>query len=206
MIKLISLSLLFVSTVHATPVVKSATNLLEIKAQSEKVEIQLPDTAFRVLNQWNPQFTVFSKTDYSKSVLEMFNDDDPSQLPMAFIEDLDGNDKKDIVLFGTDLKKKYVIAILQREKKWTLVKVAQWSVKNSKDSMPPIATSASGTAKDQAQDNGVLIYILPAVGEHATKLKEKKKVGIQVETYLGSGDVYEIVKNKAVKFILPQSP
>lgn len=200
MIKLITLSFLFASAVQAAPVVKSATNSLEIKVQNEAVEIQLPDTAFRVLNRWNPEFTVFNKTDYSKSILDMFKADDPNQLPMAFIEDLDGNEKKDIVLFGADLKNQYVIALLQRDKKWTLVKVAQMSLKDIKNTVIP--GSVSSGAVQTTKETGIPTYISPALGEQAIKLKEKKKVGIQVETYLGNGDVYEIKDTKAVKFTL----
>lgn len=204
MIKLVSFTLLFASVVQAAPIVKSATNTLEIKLQNDNVEVQLPETAFKALTQWNPEFVVFSKADYSKSVLEMFNDLGKDQVPMAFIDDLDGNDKKDIVLFGTDLKNQYVVALLQRDKKWTLVKVAQWSIKDIKASViPSTVTSATPTSdKAQAKETGVPIYVLPAQGEQATKLKEKKKVGIQVETYMGNGDVYEIKNNKPVKFTL----
>lgn len=203
MIKLISFSLLYASIVQAAPIVKSATNALEIKLQNDNVEVQLPETAFKVLTQWNPEFVVFSKTDYSKSVLEMFKDLGRDQVPMAFIDDLDGNDKKDIVLFGTDLKSQYVVALLQRDKKWTLVKVAQWSIKDIKGSVIPASEVASGaTAATLTKETGVPIYVLPAQGEQATKLKEKKKVGIQVETYMGNGDVYEIKNNKPVKFTL----
>lgn len=204
MIKLVSFFLLFASIVQAAPIVKSATNALEIKLQNDNVEVQLPETAFKILTQWNPEFVVFSKTDYSKSVLEMFKDLGSDQVPMAFIDDLDGNDKKDIVLFGTDLKSQYVVALLQRDKKWTLVKVAQWSIKDIKGSVIPATEVASGAtaATTQTKETGVPIYVLPAQGEQATKLKEKKKVGIQVETYMGNGDVYEIKNNKPVKFTL----
>ncbi|WP_409479444.1 hypothetical protein [Pseudobdellovibrio sp. HCB154] len=204
MIKLVSFSLLFASIVQAAPIVKSATNTLEIKLQDDNVEVQLPETAFKALTQWNPEFVVFNKKDYSKSILELFNDLGKDQMPMAFIDDLDGNEKKDIVLFGSDLKNQYVIALLQRDKKWTLVKVAEWSIKDIKNSVIPSSTVASATAADKSQtkETGVPIYVLPAQGEQATKLKEKKKVGIQVETYMGNGDVYEIKNNKPVKFTL----
>ncbi len=203
MIKLISFSLLFASIVQAAPIVKSATNALEIKFQNDNVEVQLPETAFKALTQWNPEFVIFSKNDYSKSVLELFKDLGKDMVPMAFIDDLDGNDKKDIVLFGTDLKNQYVVALLQRDKKWTLVKVAQWSIKDIKSSViPATEISSAATAATTPKETGVPIYVLPAQGEQATKLKEKKKVGIQVETYMGNGDVYEIKNNKPVKFTL----
>lgn len=198
MIKLLVLSLLVASTANASKVVKSETNTLELAVKDQNVEIKLPDVAFKVLNQWNPEFTPYSLKDYSASILELMKDISPNQVPMAFIEDLDGNDKKDIVLFGADLKKQYVVALLQRDKKWTLIKVAQMNIPNIKSSIIPSLTSATTTVKE----TGVPIYVLPAEGEQAEKLKEKKKIGIQVETYLGSGEVYEINNNKAVKFTL----
>lgn len=206
MIKRLTISLLMVSVAQAAPIVKSETNALAIKLQDDKVEVQLPKTAFDVLTKWNPKFMIFSKTDYGQSVLEMFKDMGNNQLPMAFIDDLDGNEKKDIVLLGSDLKNQYVVALLQKDKQWTLVKVAQWSMTNIKDTVMPatIATSATQTVSDtaQAKETGVPLYVLPAIGEHAEKLKEKKKVGIQVEVFMGPADVYEIKNNKPVKFVL----
>lgn len=198
MIKLLILSLLAASTANASKVSKSETNTLELTVKDQTVEIKLPDVAFKVLNQWNPEFTPYSLKDYSTSILELMKDINPNQVPMAFIEDLDGNDKKDIVLFGADLKKQYVVALLQRDKKWTLIKVAQMSITDIKSSIIPSLTSTTTTTKE----TGVPIYVLPAEGEQAEKLKEKKKIGIQVETYLGGGEVYEINNNKAVKFTL----
>ena len=198
MIKLLVLSLLVASTANASKVVKSETNTLELAVKDQSVEIKLPDVAFKVLNQWNPEFTPYSLKDYSVSILELMKDINPNQVPMAFIEDLDGNDKKDIVIFGADLKKQYVVALLQRDKKWTLIKVAQMSIPNIKSSIIPSLSSATTTTKE----TGVPVYVLPAEGEQAEKLKEKKKIGIQVETYLGAGEVYEINNNKAVKFTL----
>lgn len=198
MIKLLILSLLLASTAQATKVEISETNSLELNVKNQTVEIKLPTVAHKVLNQWNPEFTVFSLSDYSKSVLELMKDIGENQLPMAYIADLDGNDKKDIVLFGADLKKQYVVALLQRDKKWTLIRVAQMDIPEIKSSVIPSFTSGTTAVKE----TGVPIYILPPEGEHADKLKAKKKVGIQVESYLGAGDVYEIKNNKAVKFVL----
>ncbi len=198
MIKLLVLSLLVASTANASKVVKSETNTLDLAVTSGTVEIKLPEVAFKVLNQWNPEFTPYSLTDYSKSIIELMKEINPNQVPMAFIEDLDGNDKKDIVLFGADLKKQYVVALLQRDKKWTLIKVAQLNIPNIKTSVIPSLTASETATKEF----GVPVYVLPAEGEQAEKLKAKKKIGIQVETYLGSGEVYEINNNKAVKFTL----
>lgn len=204
MIKLITLCFLFTAIANASPVVKSETNSLEIKIQNEDVEIKLPEVAFKALMQWNPEFIPFNRNAYIKSVLELFKDIGENQVPMAFIDDLDGNDKKDIVIMGTDTKNQYAVAILQKDKKWTVLKIAQWA--NLKDTVTVTSTVKTASATTPVKETGVAIYILKAIGEHAEKLKENKKVGIQIETYLGPGDVYEIINNKAVKFILPQSP
>jgi len=204
MIKIIVFCLLVASIAHALPVVKSETNSLEINTKTEDVEIKLPDVAFKALIQWNPEFIPFNRNAYIKSVLELFKDLGDNQVPMAFIEDLDGNGKKDIVLMGTDTKNQYAVALLQNDKKWTVLKLAQWA--NLKDTVTVTSTVKTASGTTPVKEIGVAIYVLKAIGEHAEKLKEKKKVGIQIETYLGPSDVYEIVNNKAVKFILPQSP
>jgi hypothetical protein len=211
-LKLIVFPFLFASAsslANSAPIVKSETNSLEIKTNNNDVEVQLPETAFQVLKKWNPEFVIFGKKDYGPSILEMFKEMGENHLPMAFIEDVDGNDKKDIVLLGADLNNQYAVALLQRDKKWTLVKIAQWSLKNIKDTVIPATTVASATATaaaasgtSVAKETGVPLYVLPALGEQAEKLKAKKKVGIQVELYLGPGDVYEIKGTKAVKFTL----
>ncbi|MCM2354528.1 MAG: hypothetical protein NDI63_13005 [Pseudobdellovibrio sp.] len=205
MIKLL-LPLLFVftSTANAAKVSKSATNTLEIKKQDNVVEIELPEIALKLLTQWNPEFIPFNLSDYGPSIIELFNDIDPSKVPMAFIDDLDGDGKKDIVLLGSDLKKQYVVALINNDKKWTLVKVSESSYKDIKNTTVPFLSEkpviVSGTAK--TTEKTVPLYVLQALGEQAVKLKEKKKVGIQVEYYLGAGTVYEIKNNKAVKFTL----
>lgn len=204
MIKIMVFCLLFASLANALPVAKSETNSLEIITKNDDVEIKLPTVAFKALMQWNPEFIPFNRNAYIKSVLELFKDLGDNQVPMAFIDDLDGNGKKDIVLMGTDTKNQYAVAILQNEKKWTVLKLSQWS--NLKDTVTVTATEKTASGTIPVKETGVAIYVLKAIGEHAEKLKEKKKVGIQIETYLGPGDVYEIVNNKAVKFILPQSP
>lgn len=190
---------LFASATQAAPILRSANNSLEVKIEDDKVSVELPKKAYETLMKWNPEFVVFSKTDYSASILELFKTMGPNQLPMAFIDDIDGNNKKDIVLLGSDIHNQYVIALLQENKTWKLVKVTEWSMRNIKDS---VITTFSASGTNNTKETGIPIYILPALGEHAVKLKEKKKKGIQVENYLGPADVYEIKNNKAVKFTL----
>lgn len=205
MIKSLVLSFLLASTAQAASIVKSENNSLEIKPQKDDIEVHLPTTAFEVLKKWNSEFVLFNRADYSKSVLEMFKEMGDNQQPMAFIEDVDGNDKKDVVLLGNDSKKQYAVVLLQRDKKWTLIKITSWSLKNIKDTVIPATEvkAASGTtASAPEKEIGIPLYVLKALGEHAEKLKDKKKVGIQVENYLGSGEVFEIIDNKAVKFTL----
>ena len=200
MIKILTFCLLLSSLTHAAQIIKSETNNLEIKTVNSDVEVHLPTVALQVLTQWNSEFKIFNQTDYTKSVLEMFKDLGNNQVPMTFIDDLDGNGKKDIVLLGNDLKNQYVVALLQRDKKWTLIKVTQWSIENIKQSVIPTGLAmTSGTAQTET---GVPFYVLKALGEQAEKLQENKKVGIQVESFMGSGEVFQINNNKAVKFTL----
>lgn len=201
MIKLFTLCFLFTAITQASTIVKSEIGTLEIKTKDNDIEIQLPPVAHLALEKWNPNFKLFNKTDYSKSVLELFKDLGENQVPMAFIDDLDGNDKKDIVLLGSDLKKQYAVAILQKDQKWILIKVSEWSIANIKESVIPTGLAAvSGTAQTET---GIPFYVLKAIGEHAEKLKEKKKAGIQIENFMGSAEVYEINNNnKAIKFTL----
>ncbi|AZZ35989.1 hypothetical protein CIK05_04015 [Bdellovibrio sp. qaytius] len=204
MIKLITLCFLFTSASYASTIVKSEDNALTIKTVNNDVEVQLPEVALQVLTKWNSDFKIFSQADYSKSVLELFKDLGENQtdkpVPMAFIEDLDGNGQKDIVLLGSDSKNQFAVALIQTDKKWSLVKITQWSIKNIKESVIPTGLSgASGTA---VTETGIPFYVLKAMGEQADKLKEKKKVGIQVENFMGSGEVFEINNKKAVKFTL----
>lgn len=201
MIKLFTFCLLFTTLSQASTIVKSVSNTLDIKIENNDVEVQLPNVAHQALYKWNPDFKLFNQAEYSKSVLELFKDLGDNQVPMAFIDDLDGNDKKDIVLLGNDLKNQYAVAILQKDKKWTVLKVDQWTIKNIKESVIPTGTVVSGTAQTEI---GIPFYVLKAIGEHADKLKLKKKVGIQVENFMGSAEVYEINNNKAVKFKLDE--
>lgn len=201
MIKLFTFCLFFTAATQAATIVKSETNTLEIKTKDNDVEVQLPTVAQQALEKWNPNFKIFNQTDYSKSVLELFKDLGDNQVPMAFIDDLDGNDKKDIVLLGGDQKKQYVVAILQKDKKWTLIKVSEWAINNIKESVIPTGlANVSGTA---LTETGIPFYVLKAIGEHGDKLKAKKKTGIQIENFMGSAEVFEINNNnKAIKFTL----
>ncbi|AZZ36773.1 hypothetical protein CIK05_08200 [Bdellovibrio sp. qaytius] len=204
MIKLMTLCFLFTSVSYASTIVKSEGNTLEIKTVNNDAEVQLPEAALQVLTKWNADFKIFNQADYSKSVLELFKDLGENQtdkpVPMAFIEDLDGNGQKDIVLLGSDSKNQFAVALIQTDKKWSLVKITQWSVKNIKESVIP--TGLAGTSGTAVSETGIPFYVLKAMGEQADKLKEKKKIGIQVENFMGSGEVFEINKKKAVKFSL----
>ncbi len=113
MIKLISVFFLMASTTQAAQVLKSKTNSIEIKTENKAVVVYLPKGAYQALTQWNPEFLPFNRSDYSQSVLELFAD---VEQPMTFIDDLDGNGKKDIVLLGNDLTNQYAVAILQKDK------------------------------------------------------------------------------------------
>lgn len=190
----------------AAKLTKSKSDSLEILKQNGVIEIKLPDLAYKVVNQWNPEFLPFNLSDYGPSIIELFNDIDPNKIPMAFIDDLNGDGKKDIVLLGSDLKNQYVVALLNTGKKWTLVQVSKWSITDIKNTTVPFLSDASAPTivdgKEKTTEKTIPLYILQALGEHGEKLKARKKIGIQVEFYLGVGTVYEIKDDKAVKFTL----
>lgn len=195
--KIILFFLLVNSSVSfAATVLKSDSETLAIKTDADEIEISLPVEAKNALNKWNPEFSVFSKKDYSESILDLFDDMETKKVPMAFIADLENNGKEDLVLLGQDSKRQYAVALLQqKDKKWTAVEIQHWSIENVKKSEIPNADPEKKT-----KEVGVPFYILEAQGDLAKKLK--KKVGIQVETYLGNADVYEIKKDKPVKVTL----
>lgn len=184
--------LLFSSFCHATPLATATS--LDIKVKNAEVEISVPAEAKKALSNWNPEFVVFNLKDYGKSVLDLFKEIDPKAVPVAFIADLNSDGTKDIVLLGSDLQRQYAVALLEKNKVWTAIEVHSWSIPNIKTT----ALNTESTSKEK--ETGIPIYILPAEGEHAKKLG--KKIGIQVETYLGPAEVYEIKDGKAVKFVL----
>ncbi|MFM6927388.1 MAG: hypothetical protein ACKOX6_02945 [Bdellovibrio sp.] len=187
--------LLLSALCKAAPIVGSASDALDIKVKNGEVEVVLPEGAKKTLIDWNPEFVIFNLKDYSATVLNLIKEDDPKAVPMAFIADLDNNGEKDIVLLGNDLKSQFAVALLQKNKKWTAVEVATWSIPDIKKSVIPAAD-----VKSTVKETGIPLYVFPAQDEHAKKLG--KKVGIQTEIYAGPADVYEIKDGKAVKFLL----
>lgn len=171
--------------------IKSDTQALKIILKNEDVEIEIPRAAREALNAWNPEFNVFGRDDYSPSVLKMFKDRAENRVPMAFISDLEKDGQNDIVLIGQDTKTQYVVALLQRKGQWKAVQVTSWSEPNVKKSKIP-------TADGETSEVGVPFYILEAHGDNAKKLKNK--TGIQIESYLGPAEIFEIKNNKALKF------
>jgi hypothetical protein len=156
-----------------------------ISLQEKEVHISLPVEAQKALKKWNPQFSVFDRTDFPPSILQMF-DEDKAQ-PMAFIADVEGNGKNALVLLGEDSKSQYVVALIQEKKSWKVIKVYS-------SSLPKIRKTEVPTL-NEVKEVGVPFYILPAEGEFGKKLSPK--VGIQVEAYLGIAEVYEIKDGKA---------
>ncbi|XGC82004.1 hypothetical protein ACES2L_05840 [Bdellovibrio bacteriovorus] len=186
--------LLMTSICKAAPIATSSNGSVDIKINNGEVEIALPAEAKTALKNWNPEFVVFNLKDYSKSVLDLFKDIDPKAVPVGFIADLDGNGEKDVVLLGADLRHQYAVALLKKNKEWIPVKVNSWTLKDIK------STSLPSAADPKQKEIGIPIYVLPAQGEHAKKLGQK--TGVQVETYLGSAEVFEIKDGKAVKFVV----
>ncbi len=191
MIKLFfSVLILLTSNSFATTLKHTDATALNIIAKEKEVEIEIPKGAYTALNKWNSQFTVFDRSDFSPSILELF--DDSKTQPMAFIGDFEGNGKNGIVLFGQDTKTQYVVALIPNDKTWRVVEISSTKIANIKKSEVPTL--------QETKEIGIPYYVLPAEGEHAVKLK--KKTGIQVETFLGPAAVYEIKKDKPVQFIL----
>lgn len=156
-----------------------------ISLQGKEVHISLSKEAQKALKKWNPQFSVFDRSDFPTSILQMF-DEDKAQ-PMAFIADVEGNGKNALVLLGEDSKSQYVVALIQEKKRWKVITVYT-------SSLPKIKKTEVPTL-DEVKEVGVPFYILPAEGEFGKKLSPK--VGIQVEAYLGIAEVYEIKNGKS---------
>ncbi|UOF02456.1 hypothetical protein [Bdellovibrio reynosensis] len=186
--------LLLTSVCKAAPISISANGSAEIKISNGEAEVSLPAEAKAALKTWNPEFVVFNVKDYSKSVLDLFKDIDPKAVPVGFIADLDANGEKDVVLLGADLRHQYAVALLKKNKQWTPVKVYSWTLTDIR------STSLPSASDPKQKEIGIPIYVLPAQGEHAKKLANK--TGIQVETYLGAAEVFEIKDGKAVKFVV----
>lgn len=194
MIRPLIATLLFSSLCSAAPVDISKTGMAEVVIKDGNAKISLPAEAKKALIAWNPEFLVFDLKDYSESVLSLVKDVEPNGVPMAFIADLDNNGEKDIVLLGSDLSRQYAVALTKKDNTWQAVEIQSWNIANIK------ATVLPKEDKAKPAESGIPLYVLPADGEHAKKLG--KKIGIQIERYLGPASVYEIKDGKATQVIL----
>lgn len=185
-------TLLYSICSSAAPVTTSATNAAEITVQDGNVKVTLPAEAKKALIDWNPEFLTFDLKDYPESVLSLVKEVEPGGVPMAFIADLDNNGDKDIVLLGSDLHRQYAVALTKKEGTWQAIEIQSWNIPNIKKTVLK--------KEDKTKETGIPLYVLPAEEEHAKKLG--KKVGIQVERYLGPATVYEIKNGKASKVVL----
>ncbi len=189
--KIYFLTLIFASQFTWATILKhNKQTSLGITLKEKKVQIELPQAAYEALNKWNAEFTVFDRSDFPPSILRLL--DEEKLQPMTFIGDIEGTGKKGIVLFGQDSKTQYVVALVPRAKGWKAIEVYSTIIPNIKKSDVPNL--------EDGKETGVPYYILPAQGKHAELLK--KKIGIQVETFMGPGAVYEIKKDKSVQFVL----
>ncbi|UXR65244.1 hypothetical protein EZJ49_03140 [Bdellovibrio bacteriovorus] len=194
MIKPLVATLLFSTLCNAAPVDVSKTDMAEVVIKDGNARISLPAEAKKALINWNPEFIVFDLKDYSESVLNLIKEVEPNGVPMAFIADLDNNGEKDIVLLGSDLHRQYAVALTKKDKTWQAVEIHSWTIANIKSTVLPKID------KSKSAESGIPLYVLPADGEHAKKLG--KKIGVQVERYMGSASVYEIKDGKAAQVIL----
>ncbi|AHZ86240.1 hypothetical protein AB1A81_04565 [Bdellovibrio bacteriovorus] len=192
MIKVLIATLLYSVCSSAAPVATSAGDTAEISVQDGIAKVSLPAEARKALIDWNPEFLIFDLKDYPESVLSLIKDVEPNGVPMAFIADLDNNGDKDIVLLGSDLHRQYAVALTKKDGVWQAVEIQSWNIPNIKKTVLK--------KEDKTKETGIPLYVLPAEDEHAKKLG--KKVGIQVERYLGPATVYEIKDGKASKVVL----
>ncbi len=189
-ILIFSLFLFFSQPALPTSITVVDKNEPSLVVQGENINIQLPKEASAALKKWNSEFNVFDRKDFSPSVIQLF-DEDKAQ-PMVFLGNLDGSGRTGIVLFGEDKKSQFVVALIPQNSSWIVVEVHTTSMKKIKETEVPSLTGQP--------ESGVPYYILSAIGDHAKKLG--KKTGIQVETYLGSGEVFEIKDGKVLPVVL----
>nr|BFD67954.1 hypothetical protein HAGR004_29760 [Bdellovibrio sp. HAGR004] len=194
MIKPFIATLLIGTFCYAAPVEVSKTGMVEVIVNDGNAKISLPAEAKKALISWNPEFLVFDLKDYSESILSLVKEVEPQGVPMAFIADLDNNGEKDIVLLGSDLHRQYAVALTKKDNKWQAVEIQSWNIANIK------STTLPKIDKSKPAESGIPLYVLPADGEHAKKLG--KKIGIQVERYMGTASVYEIKDGKAAQVLL----
>ncbi len=197
--KLIAAMIFLVSTFSYAAIESTKDAKPELIEKKNSLNIILPEKSFSILKKWNKNFTIFNQSDYSPSIQDLFNDEkDKKSYPMAFIADVNGDGQEDIVLFGEDKKKQYVIALVQDKNEWKVVVVKEMEEKNIKKTEIP--SLAEGKKKTK-QEVGVPYYITRAEGDIGEALqKNSHSTAIQVEYYLGQAEVYQIKDNKAVLY------
>lgn len=171
---------------------------LDLAVKNNNIVISLPEKSFNALKKWNKDFTVFNQSDYSPSIQGLFEDEKNNKsYPMTFIADVNGDNKEDIVLFGEDKKKQYVVALVQDKNEWTVVVVKELEEKNLKKTEIPSLEEKKKTKAEL----GIPYYVAKAQGDIGEALqKSSHSTAIQFEHYLGQAEVYEIKNNKAVLY------
>jgi len=184
------------STLTNAALQPSKSDKPELVVKNSVLEIMLPEKSLAALKKWNKNFTVFNQADYSPTIQELFiSEQNKKSYPMAFIADVNGDSKEDVVLFGEDAKKQYVIALTQEKSGWNVIVVKELEEKNLKKTEIP---SLAEEPKKTKTEKGIPYYILTAQGEIGEKLaKSNNATAIQVEYYLGQTEVYQIKNNKA---------
>jgi hypothetical protein len=182
----------FVFLLQSVPLVQALSDKEkpELVLKKSDLVLQIPEPASQALKKWNSEFKVFANSDYSSSILKLFENPNESEGPAGFIADLTGDGKKSYVLLGEVKNKQYAVALVENEKKWKVIEVDSWNYENVRQTKIP-------SFKEKSNEMSVPMYVLPAQGP----IKEKliKKTGIQVENYLGVIKVFEIKYGKAVE-------
>ncbi|WP_413587254.1 hypothetical protein [Bdellovibrio sp. HCB274] len=187
--KIVISILLFSLTSAAAPVAVSGDDKVEIAVKETDVKISVPAEARKALIQWRPEFLVFDLKDYSDSVKSLVKEIDPQGVPMAFVADLNNDGTQDIALMGSDLHNQYAVALVKEGGVWQAVELQSFKIPNIKKTVTK--------NENKTPETGVPLYVLPAQDEHAAKLG--KKIGVQVEHYMGPARVYEIKDGKAAQ-------
>ena len=165
---------------------QSALAVILVENKTPQFELQeskvlVPKEAYSALKKWNSKFIPYSQKDYGPEELSIFKDKQYG--PSYFLADVSGDQKNDLVLYGHDEKKNYVIAVIDDFKLWKVVVVRSWQ-------------KPAASEKDLEKSADMPVYILPARGEITSKLKNK--TGIQIESSSGNVEVFEVKNAEAI--------
>lgn len=162
------------SLTQAAVITESKKNVAEINPFAEEPEIRLPKEALKTLKGWNNKFKPFAIKAYSPTVKKLFQERAKNEIPMALVSDLNGDKTLDVAILGQDNNKQYLIALINKNNQWKLTVVKTWSFVNIEKSTVP---------GEYVQEVGIPFYLLPS---------QNGENGLQVESYLGSPEVFKL--------------